>query len=114
MGQSNPESDVPIDKSDARIGRLLINGMEIDSQERLEVRNPAHPRELVGTIVRGTPDHIDMAVAAAKAAQKDWGNRSFSARASVLRVALAALGTDLDSRAETFVRENGKPFAQAK
>jgi acyl-CoA reductase-like NAD-dependent aldehyde dehydrogenase len=51
---------------------MLIGGKRVDGPNRIEVRNPARPDELVGTIVRGTPDHVDQAVAAAKSAQLAW------------------------------------------
>jgi acyl-CoA reductase-like NAD-dependent aldehyde dehydrogenase len=93
---------------------LLIAGKPVDGMSRIEVRNPARPDELVGTIVRGTPGHVDQAVAAAKAAQPAWAARTFVQRAHVLRKALSRLEGDIDRRAAVFVRENGKPFAQAR
>ncbi|MDH7794222.1 MULTISPECIES: aldehyde dehydrogenase family protein [unclassified Beijerinckia] len=93
---------------------LSINGRNVDGSDRIEVRNPARPDEVVGTIVRGTPDHVNEAVAAAKAAQPAWAALTFSQRASVLRRALARLESDIDRRAAVFVRENGKPLAQAR
>ena len=93
---------------------LLIGGKRVDGTSRIEVHNPARPDELVGTIVRGTPDHVDQAVAAAKAAQPAWATLSFTQRAFVLRKALSRLEADIDRRAAVFVRENGKPLAQAR
>src|SRR5690606_177190 len=96
------------------IANLLIDGKEVSSTERLEVRNPARPSEVVGTIVRGTPDHVNAAVAAAKKAQPAWGALTFKQRALALEAGLKKLEDDLDARAEVFVRENGKPFVQAR
>jgi Aldehyde dehydrogenase family len=93
---------------------MFIDGKSVDGRERIEVRNPARPEELVGTIVRGTPDHVDQAVAAAKSAQPAWAALSFVQRADVLRRALARLESEIDRRAAVFVRENGKPLAQAR
>jgi acyl-CoA reductase-like NAD-dependent aldehyde dehydrogenase len=93
---------------------MLIDGRRIDGDRRIEIRNPARPDDLVGTIVRGTPDHVDQAVAAAKNAQRAWGALSFTQRAEALRRALARLESDIDRRAAVFVRENGKPLAQAR
>jgi acyl-CoA reductase-like NAD-dependent aldehyde dehydrogenase len=89
---------------------LLIGGRQIDSTSRLEVRNPAEPDELVGTVVRGTPDHVDQAVAAGKAIQPSWGALTFAQRASALRKALARLELDVDQRAAVFVREVARKF----
>lgn len=93
---------------------LHLGGEAVDGAMRLEVRNPARPDELVGTIVRGTPGHVDQAVAAARQAQPAWAALSFAARAAQLERAIAQLDEDLDLRARLFVRENGKPFAQAR
>jgi acyl-CoA reductase-like NAD-dependent aldehyde dehydrogenase len=93
---------------------LLIGGRRVDAPQTLEVRNPARPTEVVGTIVRGTPAHVEQAVAAAKAAQPAWAAATVTQRAEALERALARLEEDVDQRAAVFVRENGKPFAQAK
>src|SRR4051812_17753242 len=94
--------------------RMLIGGEWIADGARLEVRNPARPDELVGTIVRGTPADVDAAVAAAKKAQPAWARLSHVERAAQLETLLARLGEGLDERAAMFVRENGKTFAEAK
>ena len=93
---------------------MLIGGRQVDGPDRVEVRNPARPDELVGTIVRGSPDHVDRAVAAAKTAQPSWAAESFAARAAILASALARLESDIERRAAVFVRENGKPLAEAR
>jgi len=61
-----------------------------------------------------TPEHVDQAVAAAKAAQPAWAARSFVERAELLAAALVRLETDIERRAAVFVRENGKPLAEAR
>jgi len=96
------------------VANLLIGGKEVAGSERLEVRNPARPSEVVGTVVRGTPDHVNAAVAAARTAQPAWGALSFKQRAHALEAGLKKLEDDVDVRAEVFVRENGKPFSQAR
>jgi acyl-CoA reductase-like NAD-dependent aldehyde dehydrogenase len=93
---------------------MLIGGKRTECTDRLEVRNPARPDELVGTVPRGTPDHVNQAVAAAKSAQPSWAARTFADRAAALRKALSRLESEVDSRAAVFVRENGKPIAQAR
>lgn len=93
---------------------LLIGGRWIDSPDLLEVRNPARPGEVVGTIVRGTAQHVDAAVRAAAAAQPAWAALGFGQRADILRGALAHLEHEVEQRAALFVRENGKPLAQAR
>lgn len=106
--QSQRNAEAPITEY------LLIGGTRIDAPQRLEVRNPARPDEFVGTVVRGTPDHVDLAVSTAKAAQPGWAALSFAERAGILRRALSRLEEDVERRAAIFVRENGKPLAQAR
>ena len=93
---------------------MLIGGQKVDGPVRIEVRNPARPDDLVGTIVRGTPGHVDEAVAAAKAAQPAWAALTFAQRAQRLEAGIATLENDIERRAAVFVRENGKPLAEAR
>jgi len=93
---------------------LLIAGRRVDAPETLEVRNPARPSEVVGTIARCSPAHVEQAAAAAKSAQSGWAALSYAQRADALERALSRLEEDVDERATLFVRENGKPLAQAR
>ena len=93
---------------------MLIAGKRVDGPVRIEIRNPARPDDLVGTVVRGSPEHVEQAVAAAKVAQPAWAARTFVERAELLSAALVRLETDIDRRAAVFVRENGKPLAEAR
>ncbi len=93
---------------------LLIEGAWTEGSERMDVRNPAHPSELVGTAVRATEADVDAAVAAAKAAQPAWAAKGYRARAAVIAEALKRLETDIDARALLYSRENGKTLAEAK
>lgn len=93
---------------------MLIDGDWISAEERLEVRNPAYPSEIVGTIGRGTPADVDRAVAAAKAAHPAWAALSFGDRAAVLAKALDRLEKEVEPRAALFVRENGKILSDAR
>jgi acyl-CoA reductase-like NAD-dependent aldehyde dehydrogenase len=92
---------------------MLIGGDRVSQGRRLEVHNPAHPDEVVGTVLRGAPAHIAQAIAAAKAAQRPWAQNSFRQRAETLSRMLDGLDRALDERAVLFVRENGKPKADA-
>ncbi|MFL6826932.1 MAG: aldehyde dehydrogenase family protein, partial [Bradyrhizobium sp.] len=93
---------------------MLINGEWTTHNNRIEVRNPARPNEIVGTIGRGTAEHIDAAVAAAKAAQVKWAKLKYSQRAAVLAEMLKRVEASLDERAALYVRENGKTLREAK
>jgi acyl-CoA reductase-like NAD-dependent aldehyde dehydrogenase len=106
--QTLRNSEAPIEKG------MLIGGKHIDSADKIEILNPARPDDLVGTIVRGTTDHIDAAVRSAKSVQPTWAAMTFVQRAAALHRALTRLESDVPRRATVFVRENGKPLAQAR
>jgi acyl-CoA reductase-like NAD-dependent aldehyde dehydrogenase len=93
--------------------RMLIDGEWIDGANRIDVRNPARPDELVGTIVRGEPADVDHAILAAKRAQRAWAAKSFVERAAMLATALDRIDQDIERRATLFVRENGKTLREA-
>ncbi len=93
--------------------RMLIGGEWTDSNQHIDVFNPARPDELVGTIPRGAPDDVEGAIAAAKAAQPVWASKSYSERALILAPLLERLAEGIDERVALFVRENGKTTAEA-
>ena len=92
---------------------MLIGGEVQMAGPRIEVRNPAHPDQVVGTIVRGGPDDVCRAIAAAKAAQPAWAAETFTRRAEVLARMLDGVDEAIEARAVLLVRENGKPLADA-
>jgi|TARA_B110000305_G_scaffold29593_1_gene27912 acyl-CoA reductase-like NAD-dependent aldehyde dehydrogenase len=93
---------------------MLIDGAKVSRPQRIEITNPACTTEIVGTIARGTREDVNLAVAAAKAAQPDWARKTYSERASLLSLALDLLDANIDERANLFVRENGKTLAEAR
>jgi acyl-CoA reductase-like NAD-dependent aldehyde dehydrogenase len=86
--------------------KLYIDGAWVDG--------PAHPEEIVGTIVRGTPADVDRVVAAAKAAQPAWAALTFGARAEAIGRGLDRLSEGVDERAMLYARENGKTINEAR
>jgi acyl-CoA reductase-like NAD-dependent aldehyde dehydrogenase len=93
---------------------LLIGGEWVAGDARIEIRNPAHPAELVGTVVRGGPAEAAAAIEAAQAARPAWTALGYRERAHRLSRALDALQTGIDERAVLFTRENGKVLAEAR
>ncbi len=69
---------------------MVIGGEAADTSERLESRNPCRPSELVGTVPRGEPGHVDAALDAAWGAFPAWARRPAEERAEAL-VKLAAV-----------------------
>jgi len=74
----------------------------------LPVHSPVNG-ELVGEVPIATPDEVREAVARARAAQRDWAARSFSARAEVLHRAKERWLDRADELVSLVARENGKP-----
>lgn len=93
--------------------KMLINGRWVDGNERIEVRNPANPDEVVGTAVRGTVADAVNAIAAAKAAQPIWARRTFVERAKVLDEALDRFASGTEASARLYARENGRVLGEA-
>jgi acyl-CoA reductase-like NAD-dependent aldehyde dehydrogenase len=94
--------------------RMLIGGEWTSGAQRIDVFNPAHPDELVGTIPRGAPDDVERAITAAKAAQPLWASKTYSERAQILAPLLERLAANIDERTVLYVRENGKTTPEAK
>ena len=92
---------------------MLIGGKWTDGPDVVEVRNPAHPDEVVGTAIRGTQTDVEHAIAAAKTAQRDWAGRSFTERARILSAALDRFAEGIEDRARLYARENGRVLAEA-
>ena len=106
-------TDILSTPADAIHAGLLIGGDTVQVSARIEVRNPAHPDQIVGTVARATPEHVADAVAAARQAQLAWGDKSFAERAEALGLALDRLAEGVDERAVLYVRENGKTLTEA-
>lgn len=93
--------------------KMLIAGQWENGSDRIEVRNPANPDEVVGTASRGTAADASRAIAAAKAAQPAWAGRSFVERANILSEALDRFAAGSEVRARLYARENGRVLAEA-
>lgn len=78
-----------------------------------EVRHLVDPatEELVAVHPAGCPEDVDAAVAAARAAQPDWGARSAAERVRLLDAAAARIEQHVDELALHECREMGRPAA---
>jgi aldehyde dehydrogenase (NAD+) len=87
---------------------MFIDGEWVDSPERYEIRSPATD-ELVATVAKGGTEHIDRAVAAAKAAHESgvWRDKAPEERADLLNAVAARLTERLEELAVLQTRENG-------
>jgi acyl-CoA reductase-like NAD-dependent aldehyde dehydrogenase len=92
--------------------RLLIDGQLIDTDERLDVINPATGERLT-SCARANLTHLEAAVTAAGSAFPSWSAAGYEERAA----RICDLADALEVRAADFARllteEQGKPLAQA-
>lgn len=86
---------------------------ESDSEETIEVVNPADTSEVVSTYGASTGEDAVAAVDAAVAAQDEWGSMPGPSRGAVLRATGAALEDRKEEATETLVREEGKTRSEA-
>jgi len=93
--------------------KMLIGEKWTGGPNIIEVRNPAHPDEVVGTAIRGTESDVEHAIAAATAAQPGWARKTFTERAKILSAALDRFAEGTESRARLYARENGRVLAEA-
>jgi 1-pyrroline-5-carboxylate dehydrogenase len=66
---------------------LIIDGEEVTGRDTFEVRAPANHDTVLGTFQRATPEDVDRAVAAAKAAYPAWSKRPWQERVEIIRKA---------------------------
>lgn len=90
----------------------LLSGALADGAARAVV-NPAQTSQVIGITADARPEHIDAAVARARAAQGDWDRMGGGARADVLR----AMGDAVEDAADVLIAlltlEAGKTFNDA-
>lgn len=90
--------------------RQYINGAWVPSTgtEKIEVENPA-TLERFATVPDGTPEDVNRAVAAAKAAQPAWEKVPMAHRIEIMRKVIDHLKEHADEITELEVRELGAP-----
>jgi acyl-CoA reductase-like NAD-dependent aldehyde dehydrogenase len=87
---------------------LYINGEERPTAETLEVVDPAKPGVVVGAAAAATKEDVADAVAAAKAAYREWSALSAQDRAAQMAAAIEGIADDRDEDARILSLENGK------
>lgn len=94
--------------------QMLINGKHVDADERDEILDPA-TEELYATIARGTVEHADAAVAAARAAFESgtWSRLAPSERSRIMTNIADRIGQEIDDLVELEIHTNGATVRQA-
>ncbi|HVS62400.1 MAG TPA: aldehyde dehydrogenase family protein [Thermoanaerobaculia bacterium] len=95
--------------------RIFIDGAWVPStgSETMDVVNAA-TEEPMGSIPLGSPEDVDAAVAAAKAAFPSWSETPVAERARILRQLQAGLHARSGEIAETVAQEVGMPLPMAQ
>ncbi|WP_413671700.1 aldehyde dehydrogenase family protein [Massilia cellulosiltytica] len=88
---------------------MYINGKAVRTEQLLEVINPAlgEPFAVVDT---GLPEHVDAAVAAARAAFPAWSALPDAERKGLLHALAGTIERNMPELMELVTRENGKPM----
>ncbi|MBK5091799.1 bifunctional proline dehydrogenase/L-glutamate gamma-semialdehyde dehydrogenase PutA, partial [Burkholderia sp. R-69927] len=91
----------------------MLEDNEIAVGVARDVRNPADHRDLVGTVVEATSEHVSAALAHAVAAAPIWQATPVEARADCLARAADLLEAQMHTLMGLVVREAGKSLANA-
>ena len=87
---------------------LYIGGAEREAAAELPVPDPAKPGRTVGIAAAASPEDVQDAIAAAKAAYPAWSALTPQQRAEQMGAALAGIQEHRDADAEILSQENGK------
>ena len=87
---------------------LYIGGRERRTEATLEVADPGKPGRVVGHAAAASPDDVDDAIAAAKAAFPAWSALSAQERAAYMQRAIEGIAEARDEDAAILSQENGK------
>ncbi len=89
--------------------RMTIGGQQVDTDASFEVNNPA-TGELVAMCPNASPEDLDAAVAAAKAAFPAWSALPDEERKAICASLAGKLEEEAENIAQTLTREQGKPL----
>src|SRR5215212_8342649 len=102
-------------KREAReMAQILINGEQTSAKsgEEMPVVNPATEEEFE-TVPKAGQEDVDVAVAAAKEAFKEWSKKDPDDRAAAMRAAIAKVEENSKEIAQLLTREQRKPFSES-
>jgi lactaldehyde dehydrogenase/glycolaldehyde dehydrogenase len=93
--------------------QMRIGGAWVGAADSRPVVNPAD-ESVVAEVPEGTPEDVDRALQAARAAQRDWARRSGVERGSLLRAVAQAIRDNTEELAALVVAEQGKTITEAR
>jgi RHH-type proline utilization regulon transcriptional repressor/proline dehydrogenase/delta 1-pyrroline-5-carboxylate dehydrogenase len=92
---------------------LVINGERIESASQLVARNPGELEQTLGRVAMGEARHVEMAVRAAREAQRAWAALGARRRAEYLRAAADVLRRRKFEIAAWEILECGKQWRES-
>jgi len=92
---------------------MTINGQAADSQNRLEVVNPASGEVFASVPDAGAPE-LETAISAARAAFPGWRDTPWAERAAIVNRIGETIAANAAELAAMLTREQGKPAEQAQ
>jgi acyl-CoA reductase-like NAD-dependent aldehyde dehydrogenase len=96
------------------VPEMLIGGewRQAAAHEEIPVVNPA-TEDVVDTVPAGSPQDVELAVATAQRALRDWSRTDVEKRAGILARAADLIHEHAKALAATLTSEQGKPLAEA-
>lgn len=91
---------------------MIINGKEVRTDNRVEMRPPHDLKHLLGHYHKGDESHVKMAIEAAMNAKEKWQSMSWEHRASIFMKAASLLSTKYRYKinAATMIGQSKNPF----
>lgn len=90
-----------------------INGEWIETESKLEVKNPA-TNEIIGEVPVVGKAEVNAAIESAKEAFKGWKKTAFPKRVDYLEKAVTLLREQYEEIAQLITKENGKPIGDSR
>jgi aldehyde dehydrogenase (NAD+) len=93
---------------------MFIDGKAVDSEDFYEIRSPS-TEELICTVAKGSVEHADLAVEAAKRSFEAgaWAKLAPEERSRIMEAIADRLGSELDEFSEAEISCNGATLRQA-
>jgi acyl-CoA reductase-like NAD-dependent aldehyde dehydrogenase len=108
-GPAGPSAD-----RDVPVARCLVNGSWVDGDGPVKDTHNPTDGSVVSRVRYATPQQVDAAVAAARAAQRAWATQAVSVRAEILSAALDAIEPRMEEICRWISREMGKTINEAR
>ena len=95
--------------------KMIIGDLAVDALDKstITITNPATGQP-IDTVPDAGPDDVALAVAKAKAGQKDWAQVPVHQRAAILRRFLGLVDEQREALARSLSAETGKPIREAR